>query len=320
MNLTEAIEHASSMALPGFLSDDSSLNAERSTNEGALALLMDAWKTAPADSEPFSYDLIRDLADRNRVTCDTYGIERLNNIPGQSLSRRLSDKDLIRSVAALQQRDPTEVAKVAGPDLQDLGIAYLDAPIKGMVAGVDIETTAREPSRGYIVNVGLEFMKLTPKAKPEHPFTTYCGLPSLYEEKGVSLAEIHHISWNDIAGAIPFRKNKALQKALLATFERFPYMAHNAAFEDSWFMLHLDGYAEARKAGRIVPIDTRDICRRVDPEYRTLPHESRPAALENWARRRGVLAAGDSERHLGLEDVDLMFKTVQAEFTARNMF
>lgn len=97
-------------------------------------------------------------------------------------------------------------------------------------------------------------------------------------------------------------------------------MAHNAAFEDSWFMLHLDGYAEARKAGRIVPIDTRDICRRVDPEYRTLPHESRPAALENWARRRGVLAAGDSERHLGLEDVDLMFKTVQAEFTARNMF
>lgn len=169
MNLTEAIEHASSMALPGFLSDDSSLNAERSTNEGALALLMDAWKTAPADSEPFSYDLIRDLADRNRVTCDTYGIERLNNIPGQSLSRRLSDKDLIRSVAALQQRDPTEVAKVAGPDLQDLGIAYLDAPIKGMVVGVDIETTAREPSRGYIVNVGLEFMKLTPKAKPEHP-------------------------------------------------------------------------------------------------------------------------------------------------------
>lgn len=52
-------------------------------------------------------------------------------------------------------------------------------------------------------------------------------------------------------------------------------MAHNAAFEDSWFMLHIDGYAEARKEGKIVPIDTREICRRLDPEFRSLlsPHQ-----------------------------------------------
>ena len=97
-------------------------------------------------------------------------------------------------------------------------------------------------------------------------------------------------------------------------------MAHNAAFEDSWLMLNLDGYAEGRKAGRIIPIDTRDICRRIDPEYRTLPHDSRPATLENWARRRGTLKKDEKERHLGLEDVDLMFRTVEAEFAARNMF
>ena len=97
-------------------------------------------------------------------------------------------------------------------------------------------------------------------------------------------------------------------------------MAHNAAFEDSWLTLHLDGYAEARKAGQIVVIDSRDICRRVDPDYKTLPHDSRPAALESWARRRGVLSGDEAEVHLGLDDVDLMFKTVQAEFAERNMF
>ncbi len=43
--------------------------------------------------------------------------------------------------------------------------------------------------------------------------------------------------------------------------KRYPIMAHNAAFEDSWFMLHLPGYAEARRAGKIIVIDSRHICR-----------------------------------------------------------
>ena len=106
----------------------------------------------------------------------------------------------------------------------------------------------------------------------------------------------------------------------MAALTSYPYMAHNAAFEDSWFMLHLNGYAEARKAGRVIPIDTRDICRRLDPEVKVLPHEARPATLENWARRRGTLKPNEKERHLGLDDVDLMLRTVQAEFSERNMF
>ena len=52
---------------------------------------------------------------------------------------------------------------------------------------------------------------------------------------------------------------------------------------------------------------------------RTLPRDSRPASLENWARRRGTLAADEAERHLGLDDVDLMLATVLAEFSERNM-
>jgi DNA polymerase III epsilon subunit-like protein len=142
----------------------------------------------------------------------------------------------------------------------------------------------------------------------------------MYKEKGVPLTEVHHITWKDLDGKTPFREAKAVQEALIKILERYPFMAHNAAFEDSWLTLHLDGYAEGRKAGRIVPIDTRDICRRCDPEVKNLPREARPAALESWARRRKVLKKSQKERHLGLEDVELMFKTVQAEFSERTMF
>ena len=208
---------------------------------------------------------------------------------------------------------------LAGPDARDLNVAWVDAPVSGMVVGIDIETTDRDPARGYIINVGLEFMTVGPKAKPHDPFAAYFGLPQMYAEKGVPLADIHKIQWSDLEGKTPFREDKQAQAAILAALTTYPFMAHNAAFEDSWFMLHIDGYAEARKAGRVVPIDTRDICRRVDPETRTLPHEQRPASLESWARRRGTLKAGESERHLGLDDVELMLATVQAEFAARNM-
>ena len=84
-------------------------------------------------------------------------------------------------------------------------------------------------------------------------------------------------------------------------------------------MLHLDGYAEARKAGKITIIDSRDICRRIDVDGRSLPRESFPNTLENWARRRGTLQPNEKERHLGLDDVFLMLRTVQAELALRNM-
>ena len=112
------------------------------------------------------------------------------------------------------------------------------------------------------------------------------------------LSNIHHITWDDIDGKTPFRENKELQKQLLKLMKKYPYMAHNAAFEDSWFKIHLDGYAEARRAGKIIVIDSRQICRSLDADVRSLPRESAPAALENWARRRGTLAADANEQHL----------------------
>lgn len=320
MNLQQAIEHANAFVLPAFLSDDQARTAEREKNEEAISLLRDAWMAAPAGSEPFSFELVRSLADRNRELCDLIGEERLRNVRGSTLAQRLTDEDLLRAAAALQHRSTSEVRLAAGPGLRDMGVAYVQSPVWGMVGGVDIETTSRYPDRGYIINVGLAFVRLDPKGRAIRQFACYCGMPDQYAQSGVPLAHIHHITWNDLAGRVPFRQNTALQEALLAAFERYPYMAHNAAFEDSWFMLQLNGYAESRKAGRIVVIDTRDICRRIDPEVRTLPHDSHPAALETWARRRKTLGAHEKERHLGLDDVDLMFSTVQAEFAERNMF
>lgn len=320
MELSQAIDLASAFVLPGLVSDEVSLQAERMKNEDAIKTLMDAWRSAPAGKEPFGFDLVLSLVDRNRDVCDRIGAERLRDTSPSALARKLPDADLVHAVATMQRRPDAEVAAIAGPGLEDLNIAYVDAPVSGMVMGIDIETTDRDPARGYVVNIGLEFMDLAAKAKPHDAFAGYCGIPSMYAEKGVPLEFIHHIAWDDLKDSKPLRANAAMQKALLAAMCAYPFMAHNAAFEDSWFMLNIAGYAEARKAGKICVIDSRDICRRVDPEVRILPRESRPATLENWARRRGTLAADESEVHLGLDDVELMLRTVRAEFAERNMF
>ena len=319
MVIAEAIEIASAFSLPGFFSDDATLTEERRRNEEAISLLMSAWFEAPAGQEPFSFDLVRALADRNRATCDTYGADRLRDANGSNLQRKLPDKDLVHAVAKMQRRRDAQVARAAGPGLRDLGIAMAEAPYKGAVMGFDIETTDRNPDRGYIINLGLAFMELTADAIPREGHAAYFGLPDIYREKGVPLSDIHHITWQDLEGKTPFRDDKKVQKALLKAFCRMPYMAHNAAFEDSWLMLHLDGYAEARKAGKITIIDSRDICRRIDVDGRSLPRESFPNTLENWARRRGTLQPNEKERHLGLDDVFLMLRTVQAELALRNM-
>ncbi len=319
MVLAEAIELASAFSLPGFFSDDATLTEERRRNEEAIGLLMSAWFEAPAKQEPFSFDLVRALADRNRSTCDSYGASRLRDANGVNLQRKLPDADLVHAVAKLQHRRDTQVARTAGQGIKDLGIAMAEAPFKGGVMGFDIETTDRNPDRGYIINLGLAFMELTPDAIPREGHAAYFGIPEQYRSEGVPLSDIHHITWSDLEGKTPFREDKRVQQALLKAFCRLPYMAHNAAFEDSWLMLHLDGYAEARKVGKITIIDSRDICRRIDVDGRSLPRESFPNTLENWARRRGTLKPDEKERHLGLDDVFLMLRTVQAELVLRNM-
>lgn len=167
MNFAQAFEHANAAVFPGFLTDDASLDDERRKNEEAIVALIQEWEAAPLGDEPCSFDTVLELADRNREICDIFGEERLRTEPSLNLPRRLSDADLVHGVAVLQKRrKDSPVARIAGPDLTDLGIAFLDKPIKGTVVGLDIETTATAPDRGYILNLGFAFMDLTPTALP----------------------------------------------------------------------------------------------------------------------------------------------------------
>ncbi len=318
MKLDEAIEHASMMFIPEFLfgMGDSVLAGERATNEEAIHTLAEAFMT---DENPkFSFDIILDLADRNRAICDEMAPEGTRESRSQNLPRNLSDADSYRAIAKLQHRKLETVEKAAGPHV-DRGVLWSAKALRGTVLGIDIETTSTSPDRGRIINVGWEIMELAPGAQPHDAGSAFCGLPETYAERGVPLSEIHHISWNDIANEQEFRQNEALQEKLLALLCSHPFMAHNAAFEDAWFTLNLKGYAEARKAGKIIPIDTREICRALDPEVRRMSWDQHPATLENWARRRGTLANDDKERHLGLEDTDLMLRTVLAELEEREL-
>lgn len=319
MNAQQALEYSMQPFIPMFIYGDyDAMESERQRGEEALKALVDEWK---ANDEPgFGFDVILDLADRNRELCDQIGEARLRNLSSPMLSRSLSDADLCAGVGKLQGRGASVVAREVRGDRDAYAVAYVRKPIKGTVLGIDIETTGRAPERGYIINVGWELMDLTSTAEPREPEAHYCGLPELYRETGVPLNEIHHITWGNLEGTTPFRQDTQLHKTLLKLMKKYPYMAHNAAFEDSWFMLHLPGYAEARRAGKIIPIDTRHICRSLDGEVKTLPRESAPASLENWARRRGTLAADANELHLGLDDTDLMLRTVQAEFMRKQMF
>lgn len=320
MNVSQALEYTMQPFIPFFIfGDPDAMESERQHGEEALRALLSAWRD---EEDPgFTFDTVRELADRDRQICDQIGEARLRNVSSAALSRGLSDKDLCRGIAALQRRPVEDVEREVRGDRDAFAVAYVKERVQGTVIGIDIETTGTAPERGYIINLGLELMELTADAEPFAGGERFFGLPEdPYRASGVPLTNIHGITWGDVEGKTPFRDDKAAQAGILELMKHYPYMAHNAAFEDSWFMLHLDGYAEARRAGEIVVIDSRDICRKLDGEVATLPRESSPASLENWARRRGTLAADEKERHLGLADTDLMLRTVQAEFKRKNMF
>lgn len=321
MNTQQALDYAYAFYIPEFIFGGGYevMEAERQKGEEALKALVAAWNEGQDTS--FGFDVVRELGDRNRALCDAIGESRLRNTASSVLARSLSDRDICQGIATMQGRTLASVEREVRGDRNALGVAYVREKVSGTVLGIDIETTGTAPERGYIINVGWELMDLTSTAVPRDGEAHFFGLPeNPYKETGVPLENIHHISWSDIEGKPLFREDRELQARLLDLMTSHPIMAHNAAFEDSWFMMHLEGYAEARSEGKIVVIDSRDICRRLDGEVASLPRESAPAALENWARRRGTLAENEAERHQGLEDTDLMLRTVQAEFNRKSMF
>lgn len=317
MNVNDALAHAQAMFIPEFLfgMGDEPLIAERQKNEDAISALVADYLANP--NPGFSFADVLELADRNRTICDE--IEAADNSRSQNLPHALSDADVLAGVAALEGVPESALAPAPEGVRESLPLLLTQHPVHGTVLGVDIETTSGSPDRGYIVNVGWELMDLARGAQPHDARADYCGIPDRYAQTGVPLSHIHHITWDMVDGKKPFRENAALHATLLDLMRSYPYLAHNAAFEDSWFMLNLPGYAEARKAGEIKVVDTRDLCRGLDPDVKRLPFNTKPASLESWARRRGTLSSDANEVHLGLDDTDLMLKTVQAEFELRGI-
>lgn len=320
MNVGQALEHANALFFPEFIyaGGVEAMQSEREKNEEAIKVLREAW-FEPEGNPGFQFSDVRDLADRNRELCDQIGIDSIESLNGSNLPRALSDVDICKGIGAMQGRAAGQVAKELARAGGSWAVAYASEKISGIVLGIDIETTSRNPDRGYIVNVGWETMELRRGAEPENIVSKFCGIPEMYSEKGVPLEKIHHISWGDVDGKTPFREDSELQENLLDLLTTYPFMAHNAAFEDAWFTLHLNGYAEAKREGKITIIDSRDICRKLDQEVNSALPSSNPASLENWARRRGTLAWDEKERHLSLEDTDLMLRTVIAELSEKNL-
>ena len=231
MNVSQALEYERQPFIPMFIyGDHGAMESERQKGEEALKVLETEYFTAEGDPG-FDFATVRDLADRNRDLCDQIGEARLRNVTPATLSRGLSDADTCAAIGKMQKRTAASVMREIRGDRDALGVAYARKPIQGTVLGIDIETTGRAPERGYIINVGWEIMELTSDAVPHDAEAHYCGLPDIYRGEDVPLSNIHHITWDDIDGKTPFRENKELQKQLLKLMKKYPYMAHNAAFE-----------------------------------------------------------------------------------------
>lgn len=294
-------------------------------NEAALRTLRANWMREP--DPDYGFGVVMALGDRNRAIYDAL-VAR--GVPSRAMPKStgngwgLDTATTCRGIAALQGLRETETEDLLAAAFrlprghrrdEVFRSAYQASPVAGTVTGVDLETTGANPVRGYIINTGWESMELAPQAEPDGAHTAMSGLPGLYERTGIPFTQVHHITWPDVAGRPAFRHDHELQSKLLGELKRRPFMAHNAVFEDSWLLMNVDGYAEARKAGTILPIDSMTICRLLDPDVRNPKRGTGPYRMENWARRRGVLAPDENERHLGLEDADLMLLTVREELT-----
>lgn len=276
-------------------------------------------------SDPiFDFSIVRRLADRNRKMNRELELRGVTIEPLYRMGNHLPYGVVHRGIAAMQRRNPESVSRAVnrGPKegyRERVTAEYSKGRYSGTYVGIDLETTGGDPLRGYIINTGWEYMELAEGAEPWGGESHYSGLPGSFADRPIPFEEVHHITWRDVCGKAEFRDDKQLQSRVLDALMSHPYMAHNAAFEHCWFMYFLDGYAEAFKAGKILPIDTREICRKLDDDVRELPADSRPASLENWARRRGTLSQDGKEKHLGLADSDLMLRTVLAEIERHHL-
>ena len=136
MNLNEAIGHASTLFMPEFLfgMDDDLLEGERAINEEALHLLIEEYFSNPNPS--FGFDLVLDLADRNRSISDMMPPETVGGDRSRSrnLPSGLSDADILRGIATMQHRRVETLEKEVAGMNATRGVLYGSKPSKGALS------------------------------------------------------------------------------------------------------------------------------------------------------------------------------------------
>ena len=224
--------------------------------------------------------------------------------------------------------EAAQARRLADYKKSDWRDAYLPGRDLDTVMGIDIETTGTDPARVYIIDAGFEFMNMI-SPRPSGEPLGYCYEQGYYEAGdaygqarlsfGVPaqnallgnplILDLTGIDVRDRAGTDfrLFDEWPEAQVGLLQRLEQQPYVAHNARFEHSFFMLNVAGYAESYRAGNITIIDTLPMSRRWDEG--SIPDDEHPYGnntLDAYAKRQGALDASQSERHLGLEDTHIM--------------
>ena len=87
VNVEQALDYTMQPSMPLLFGGDAALQSERQRNEEALRALLDAFT---GDEDPgFPFDVVRELADRNRALCDQIGEEKLRNLNSVALARSL---------------------------------------------------------------------------------------------------------------------------------------------------------------------------------------------------------------------------------------
>ncbi len=268
-----------------------------------------------------------DLKDRTAQILAARAERRKNERQQRYDSENLvSRANLSGVIAPGSERSQYSEKSAPKPDWRNV---YLPGRDIDTVMGIDIETTGTDPARVYIIDVGFEYMNMaSPKPsnapagcdyeQPDYePGDAYgqsrlsFGVPEANARHGNSfILELTGIDVRERgaqSGLKPFDEWSEAQAGLLQRLVRQPYVAHNAAFEHSFFMLNVAGYAEAYRAGNITIVDTMPMSRQWDSGSK--PSAARPFGdntLDAYAKRQGALAPSQSERHLGLEDAHIM--------------
>lgn len=183
----------------------------------------------------------------------------------------------------------------------------LERPIVDDVIGIDLETTGLKSTRAWVIDAGWLWTDLSETddvwlGETSHRY----GVSETRMMLGNPTESISGISTDELKGLIPLEKDAVAQGTLLSALTSAPFVAHSAGFEDSFFEQNIEGYAEAKRDKLVRIIDTRSISRRLD----VYPGKQ-GNHLEQYAHRWGALEPDEKERHLGLQDSEIMLAALR---------